>query len=105
MVTYDYKDLDRYDQSVAGDEIWRRYADLRGKCPVGYSEKHGGYFLVTGDAEVKEAASKAAIFSSGDGVLFPPEPHMKFAPIEFDRPEHGWWRGAASAAWKARRRA
>jgi cytochrome P450 len=92
MTDYDYKDFDSYDQSVAGEEIWKQYAALRGKCPVGHSEKYGGYYLVTGDAEVKEAATKPALFSSADGIIFPPEPHPKFVPIEYDRPEHSWWR-------------
>lgn len=96
MTTYQYEDFDSYDQSIAGEEIWKQYADLRGKCPVGHSEKYGGYYLVTGDAEVKEAGTNPAVFSSADGIIFPPEPHMKFVPIEYDRPEHTWWRAIMS---------
>ena len=91
MTTYDHTDFDSYDQSIEGEEIWKRYADLR-QCPVGHSDKYGGYYLVTGDAEVKKAATTPEIFSSAEGIIFPPEPHMTFVPIEHDRPEHTWWR-------------
>jgi cytochrome P450 len=96
MTTYEYKDFDSYDQTIAGEEIWKRYSDLR-ECPVGRSDKYGGYFLVTGDAAVKEAGKNAQVFSSADGIIFPPEPHMRFAPIEYDRPEHTWWRTIMSS--------
>lgn len=91
MTTYEHKDFDSYDQTIAGEEIWKRYADLR-ECPVGHSEKYGGYYVVAGDAEVKEAGKNPQIFSSAEGIIFPPEPHMRFVPIEYDRPEHTWWR-------------
>lgn len=95
MTIYEYKDFDSYDRSVEGEEIWKRYADLR-RCPVGHSAKYEGYYLVTGDAEVKAAATNPQVFSSADGIIFPPEPHMKFVPIEHDRPEHTWWRSIMS---------
>jgi cytochrome P450 len=92
MTGYEYQDFDPYDETVAAQEILARYATLREKCPVGYSEAKGGGYFVMGDAEVKEAAKAADVFSSADGILFPPDPHPTFVPIEHDRPEHTWWR-------------
>ncbi|MCU1691863.1 MAG: cytochrome [Frankiales bacterium] len=92
MATYDSKDFDLYDTSVTGDAVWERYADVRGQCPVGRSEAHTGFFFVTGDAEVREAAKAAELFSSAQGIIYPPDPHPTFVPIEHDRPEHTWWR-------------
>lgn len=69
----------------------RLYEDAHAHCPVVHSEAHGGFYFLTKFSDVKRAAKDWQTFSSGSGVFYPPMP-FRIAAIEFDPPEHGWWR-------------
>ncbi|CAM3838872.1 cytochrome P450 [Nocardiopsis rhodophaea] len=64
--------------------------EIREKAAVTYSPAHGGMWILSRYEDVKAALKDHATFSSGSGVHFPRAPGMpKFAPIDFDPPEHG----------------
>ncbi len=70
-------------------------AELRGRCPVAWSESHGGFWALTRFADVDRVLTDPATFSSRHdlepgspflGVTIPPPP-MAFVPVEMDPPE------------------
>jgi cytochrome P450 len=71
------------------------YRALREKCPVAWTEAHGGYWVMSGYDSVFEAARDDDVFSSarnsygGEGltVVIPKTPMHKHIPIEIDPPE------------------
>lgn len=87
-VDYDHHSHD-FDSSV---EIHRA---LRERCPVAWSEKHGGYWVVTGYDELATVARDDQRFSSANiadtpqqGVMIPGNPKVAASvPIEIDPPE------------------
>ena len=56
------------------DGLWDRIAELHESCPVGWSEQHGGFWLVSPHEDVWAAANNWRLFSSADGA----------APVQFD---------------------
>jgi cytochrome P450 len=67
------------------------FADLRRRCPVAYTNAHGGFWVISGHDEVQQAARDDATFSSANdfetrlGVVIPPL-GIKSGIIEEDPP-------------------
>jgi cytochrome P450 len=82
---------------------------LRAQCPVGWSAHHGGFWIVSGYAEVARALKSYRSFSSsreylaedGVAVMIPAAPLPPFIPQEMDPPEHLKFRRLVSAALSA----
>jgi hypothetical protein len=53
-------DFDHHSEQSAADP-WGTAAKLASKCPMAWSEKHGGYCVISGHEEVREAARAAEI--------------------------------------------
>jgi cytochrome P450 len=94
VVEFDHNSQDHSRDPVAS------YRALREKCPVAWSEAHGGYWVMSGYDTVFEAARDDDVFSSernsygGEGltVVIPKTPTHKHIPIEIDPPEFRKWR-------------
>ncbi|MDQ6911041.1 MAG: hypothetical protein M3Z84_09720, partial [Actinomycetota bacterium] len=85
-------DLEGYDHHTASLEAaYAAYGRLHGSCPVGHTGTHGGYYVLGGHAAAKAAATDWETFSSAHGTRLPQAP-FRIAAIEFDPPEHGYWR-------------
>jgi cytochrome P450 len=56
-------DFDHHSHAYAADP-WETAAKLASKCPVAWSEKHGGYWVISGYEQVREAARDSKTFSS-----------------------------------------
>lgn len=87
-------DFDHHSQAYADD--WRAVtADLRARCPVAWTEAHGGYWVVSGYEDVRTVALDDVTFSSDNdtlnerngyqGVAIPRGPVQQI-PIEVDPP-------------------
>ena len=67
------------------------YAEMRGTCPVAWTDAHGGYWVVTGADEVGDASRDYALFTSEHdtgthlGVTIPAQPKYS-GMIESDPP-------------------
>ncbi len=73
-------------------DVWAR---LRNECPVAYTGKHGGFYVLSRYADVFAAALAPEVFSSdgdGLGVAIPPQEVRPLYPIDADPPEHEVWR-------------
>jgi cytochrome P450 len=87
-----------HEYAKAPDEFNLRYG---ARCPVAWSEHHGGYWFVTGYPELSEVVHDDATYSSRHdlpngatpylGTQHPPTP-FRVAPLESDPPEHSLWR-------------
>ena len=93
-------DFDQHSQAYAADP-WRTASALSAKCPVAWSEHHGGFWVISGYEEVRQAARDSDTFSSRhdlptgctafQGVNLPAAPG-RYLPIEVDPPEQLDWR-------------
>jgi cytochrome P450 len=93
-------DFDHHSGQYAADP-WRTAEKLASKCPVAWSEKHGGYWVISGYEQVREAARDSKTFSSRhdlpngcsafQGVNIP-SVEGRYLPIELDPPEQLDWR-------------
>lgn len=84
-----FRTFDHYKATPA--EMDRLYKDAHEQCPVVHSDEHGGFYFMTKYADVRQAAKDWRTFSSASGVFHPPMP-FRIAAIEFDPPDHKWWR-------------
>ena len=93
-------DFDHHSQEFADD--WRAVTnDLRTKCPVAWTEAHGGYWVVSRYEDVKAVALDDTTFSSDNdmtgerngaqGTAIPRAP-MQLIPLEVDPPRFGKYR-------------
>jgi len=68
-------------------EVWRHLRDVG---TVSWSTEHGGYHVVSGYAEICEAARQPEIFSSVDGPI--PALPFRLLPVHSDPPVHREYR-------------
>lgn len=61
------------------------YDELRSKCPVGRSSKHGGFAFAASYEAAKTVFHKFKTFSSAYGNTIPPKP-LKLYPVDLDPP-------------------
>lgn len=93
MTTLDsFAQFDHYDPALA-DDPYPTLREMRERCPVVHSERHGGFWAVTRYQDVYAVAHDPATFSSAQGITIPaPAPEMRGGltamPIEADPPEH-----------------
>jgi cytochrome P450 len=84
-------DFNHHDPAMI-DTSRETFAQLRAQCPVAWTDALGGYWIVTGNAEVQQVARDDDTFSSENdhitrfGVAHPPMPHWA-GMIEMDPPE------------------
>jgi cytochrome P450 len=80
--------------------VWE---DLRGRCPVAYSDRLGGFWIVTGYKEVFEVLHDPTTYCSGEGVAHPRNPSMpNIVLLETDPPMHGKYRSLLNSYLSAR---
>lgn len=86
-------DFDHHDDSLTWDRVFEIYAELREHQPVAWSEAHGGFWILTRYEDVLNALRDHRTFSSAEGVHLPrPAQQPMIIPIDFDPPEHRWYR-------------
>src|SRR5882724_2800263 len=79
------KGFDVFDHETA-QRVYEIAEWTRGHCPVAHSSARGGYWLVTGYAEVRQALGDPSTFSSQYGVGFPHKQSLMMPPIDMDPP-------------------
>lgn len=77
--------FDAYDPGIA-QHVFEVTGWARVQCPVARSDAHGGYWLVTSYAEVRQALSDPVTYSSRWGVGFPHKQSVMMPPIDLDPP-------------------
>lgn len=71
------------------DNIFETYNDLREQCPVGRSEKHGGFWYMMNSEDIFAAEQDPSTFSVAPSMLLPAfGTDVPLIPIDIDPPEH-----------------
>lgn len=71
------------------DNIFETYDDLRGRCPVGHSEKHGGFWYLMKSEDIFAAEQDPETFAVRPSMLMPAfGTDIPLIPIDIDPPEH-----------------
>lgn len=71
------------------DNIFDTYRELRGQCPVGRSEKYGGFWFLTKSEDIFAAEQAPDTFAVAPSMLLPAfGTDVPLIPIDIDPPEH-----------------
>ena len=104
------EDFDHHSEEFA--EHWReQYAELRSRCPVAHTPRHGGYAVVTRYEDVKRVLLDPATFACGrdlefdghrtGGVTVPINP-VRMGMMEMDPPQSQAYRRVLAAPFSAK---
>jgi cytochrome P450 len=87
-------DFDMWDVKQTGPHPYRRYAELRDQCPIGFgkSEHYGGFYWTVDHATMSSVAFNPEVFSSNPGTV--PRLHIErpWVPLMTDPPDHRGYR-------------
>jgi cytochrome P450 len=98
-------DFDQHSAAYAADP-WKAAAKLAKETPVAWTNAHGGYWIISGSDQIREAARNPGIFSvrhdlpNGSSIfqgINIPSVEGRYLPIEIDPPEQLEWRRALAA--------
>lgn len=71
------------------DNLYERIEEVQAKCPVAWSEAHGGFWMLTKYDDVVEASRDWQTFTVTEGIMIPPTGKtMPVIPAELDPPRH-----------------
>lgn len=80
-------DFDHHSPDIAPDP-YPAYARLRERCPVAWSTRHGGFWVLSDYASVYAASQDDETFCSAPTVALPEQPYgIRNVPIDTDNPE------------------
>jgi cytochrome P450 len=86
------RNFDVHDPAMA-DDPYTTYARLRQQCPVGRSEKHGGFWIVSAYDDIFELCRQPDVFSSNPaGIPANMGQARPMIPLESDPPDHTKYR-------------
>lgn len=69
------------------------YRELRHGCPIGRSDRYGGFWFVTRYDDIHRIEQDPETFAVSPGMLLPPMGHVRPGiPIDIDPPMHGKYR-------------
>jgi cytochrome P450 len=71
---------------ITVDDKFKMLQYGREECPVGYTEKNGGFWMVTRYEEVRRVLEDWETFSSTQASIFPT--NMRTCPFDYDPPIH-----------------
>jgi cytochrome P450 len=86
---------EHFDHTDAGhsQNVVERCRILRERCPVTYSDRHGGFWVVSSYETIIKILRQPETFISGDGILIPELPFpLRGIPTESDAPLHADYR-------------
>jgi cytochrome P450 len=84
--------FDVHDPALA-DDPYGVYAQLRSECPVGWSDKHGGFWILSRADDIAEACRRPEVFSSNPAAIPANMGQARpMIPLEADPPDHTRYR-------------
>lgn len=83
VIDYDFAD------PVVKPRLHETLAEIRQRCPIGWSEQYGGFWLLTTYEGVLAVAHDRKRYTTTEGIMIPPTgASMPVIPAELDPPEH-----------------
>ena len=86
----DTQQFDIDDPAIAADP-YPTFAELRATCPVGFTERRGGFWYTTDYESVRAVFRSPEVFSSAQ-IKVPFIDEEPEIPLQLDGEEHGQWR-------------
>jgi cytochrome P450 len=77
------------------------YHEMQSRCPVNYSNKFGGFWIVSTYELASQTASNYRTFSSADGAAIPRSPNTPLYPIHLDPPRQTGFRKVLNVRFSA----
>jgi cytochrome P450 len=85
-------------------KIYAEYDLLRKQCPVAWTNRYNGYWLLTRYDDIKNCAGDSATFISSVKAVVPSDPRgIRRPPLNFDAPRHTPYRTALDRTLKPAR--
>ena len=95
-------DFDHNTTSFANDP-WNKYSELHSKCPVAYTEAHGGFWVASKYEDVCKIARDDKRFSSVPTVIIPDNGVYNLIPLQSDPPDLQKYRAALLPFFRAKK--
>lgn len=105
LLPQDHK-KDDFDPLTNNDptRIYAEYDQLRSSCPVAYTNKYSGYWLLSRYEDVKQVALDSTTYISSVKAVVPSDPRgIRRPPLNFDAPKHTPYRTALDRTLKPTR--
>ncbi|MFC6236945.1 cytochrome P450 [Longivirga aurantiaca] len=91
MTQQPVRDFDFHGEAL--DNIFETYRDLRSECPVGWSDRYGGFWFFTKHEDIFNAEQDWQTYSVTPSMLLPDLGNVEpMIPIDVDPPEHTHYR-------------
>jgi len=102
LVTHFVEHFDHHDPRL-GQDPDGLFDVMVGQCPVAHSDRHGGFWVVSGYDETKFILQNPQLFTSAQGVRVPAgEETAPMPPLEVDPPQHAKYRTVLAPAFSPR---
>jgi cytochrome P450 len=96
------KSFGHHDEGL--DVAFDVYRDLRRHCPVGRSDRYGGFWFVLRYDDIHRIEQEPETFAVSPGMLLPPMGHVRPGiPIDIDPPMHAKYRRVTLPAFTPQR--
>ncbi|KAH8767827.1 putative cytochrome P450 [Hyaloscypha finlandica] len=96
-------DFDPLESNDPG-HIYAEYDKLRAMCPVAFTDRYNGYWLLSRHEDVKSVALDGATYISSVKAVVPSDPRgIRRPPLNFDAPAHTPYRTALDRTLKPTR--
>lgn len=79
-------DFDQNSPEFAADP-WSKYEELRSGCPVGHTDAHGGFWVLSKYDDIVEVAKDDVTFSSVPTTVIPDSGVYNLIPLQSDPPD------------------
>src|SRR5919201_1740097 len=91
-----------HDESL--DVAFDVYRELRERCPIGRSDRYGGFWFAVRYDDIHAIEQQPETFAVSPGMLLPPMGHVRPGiPIDIDPPMHGKYRRITLPAFTPQR--
>jgi cytochrome P450 len=90
MTQQPVRDFDFHGEAL--DNIFDTYKQLRAECPVGWSERYGGFWFLMRNEDIFNAEQDWETYSVGPSMLMPSISDKPMIPIDIDPPDHSGYR-------------
>ena len=86
------------------DDAFDVYRELRERCPIGRSDRYGGFWFAVRYDDIHAIEQQPETFAVSPGMLLPPMGHVRPGiPIDIDPPMHGKYRRITLPAFTPQR--
>lgn len=83
------------------DDAFEQYARFRAECPVGHSDKYGGFWFVTRYEDICQVEQNPELYAVAPTMLHPRFSDTPMIPVDIDPPAHTKYRRLLLSAFSS----